>query len=895
VAQVKTKVRGEYTNQSEYSEVPDGALKSGKNVNIDRDSLAEPRRGYNNYKSISASGTDRASAFTTYRDTILSHFGTTLARDTADPQTAYVGTITRPNHGDSYVPRMKFVEANSNLYFPADDGVKKLDSLTSTVINSGAPRGLDLNLALTGVSGFMTNSTQVAYRLVWLYEDLNKNLIIGSPSQRAVISNSSGSTQDVIVNFSVPQEVTTSWFYRLYRSGLTPDVNTDPNDELQLVYEGQPTSGEISALNISITDSTPEALRGEALYTNDSQEGIAQSNDTPPAAKDIALFKTCAFLANTIQKQSRNLTLLSAGGASGVHYSAITGDITLSSTTVATLSSTTGLTAGQSITGTGIPAGTTILSVNTGASTLVMSAAATATTATLAIETFDTITIAGIQYLAAGTEDTTTKKFKVFTSGTTAQNIADTAQSLCKVINRYASNTAVYAYYDSNFDELPGQIFLEARALGASSFAIIASSHGTAWSPALPTSGVTVSSDAEERKNRLHVSKLQRPEAFPRAQYYPVGAQDKAILRILPLRESLIILKEDGAYRLTGNTPADFQIDPLDTTLELEAPESAVILNNQIFAFTNQVIVTITDSSVGVISRPIEDQLSPLLDYTNLATTCFAIAYESDRKYMLWVPTTEDDTYAQKCHVYNVFTQAWTHHDKPASAGFVNKADDKIYLGSDLTNKILQERKDRDYTDFADEDIAVTLSSGEATTTITLVDASDIDAGDILTQGSEPWSIIESADQTTGIITINVARNFSAGAATVKKMFECEVVHVAAHCGNPGAMKQVREVHPLLKEALFVEATMTFSTDLVYSEDSVTIEGFPSFLWGFFDWGDVPWGGYSGLFKDRAYITKEHQRNTWLNTTFKTSHAYAYFALAGHEYTYELLSERTGS
>ena len=63
----------------------------------------------------------------------------------------------------------------------------------------------------------------------------------------------------------------------------------------------------------------------------------------------------------------------------------ITGNITSTSTTVTTLSATTGLAAGQTITGTGIPSGTVIVSVNAGASTLVMSQAATATTSTLPV------------------------------------------------------------------------------------------------------------------------------------------------------------------------------------------------------------------------------------------------------------------------------------------------------------------------------------------------------------------------------------------------------------------------------------------------------------------------------------------------------------------------------
>ena len=66
----------------------------------------------------------------------------------------------------------------------------------------------------------------------------------------------------------------------------------------------------------------------------------------------------------------------------------ITGTIASTSTTVSALSSTTGLVAGQTITGTGIPDNTTIVSINSGASTLVMSQAATASTVGLAITVY---------------------------------------------------------------------------------------------------------------------------------------------------------------------------------------------------------------------------------------------------------------------------------------------------------------------------------------------------------------------------------------------------------------------------------------------------------------------------------------------------------------------------
>lgn len=822
--QIKNKIRGEYTFPSDYTEIPEGGLVSAQNCVINRDSVAEPRRGFKKYKSISASGTDRADQLLFYKDALFAHFGSTIGYDNADPFTAKSGTFAPPSHGDSYVPKIKSMEANSNLYFTSNTGIQKLDDPANTIVKSGAPRGLDVNLSLTGSSGFMTDQTQVAYRLIWGVKDANNNLILGSPSQRAVIINNAGGSRNVIVNSSIPQEVTTAWFFQAYRTGLSQGVAIDPNDEEGLVYEANPNSTDITNKYISFTDATPDDLRGATIYTASSQQGIVQANDTPPSAKDICLFKGMTLAANTIQKQNLTITLLAAGGTSGV----ANGDI---------------------------------------------------------------LTIAGVTYTGDASEDVSTRKFQIFTGGTASQNIADTANSLVKVINRTTSNTTIYAYYFSNIDDLPGKIYLEARSLGASAFVAIASAHGQAFNPTLPTSGTTVQSTAEQKFNRIHVSKLQQPEAFPKAQFYDVGSAEQPIYRVVPLRDSTIIMKKDGFFRLTGTTPQNIDIQPLDLTTHVLAPETVVALNNQVYSVTNQGISTASDTGIGVISRPIEDQITSAIAFSNFATTSFAVAYETERQYLLFVPLSASDSYAKKTHIYNTFTQAWTHWLKNAGSGGVNPYDNKLYLGSPTANTLLQERKTLDYTDYSDEDLAVTITDVSGTI-ITLTSLAGISVGDVLTQSTLPFSEVIALNSFNNTITLDVARGFTAAAATIKTSYECKVTFIPQFCGNPGLMKQIREIHPLFKEATFRRAKLIFSSDAVLSEDFLTLTGFTTFLWGYFGWGNIPFGGYSGLHKDRTWPLSEYQRCTWLNTTFQHQGAYAKFALAGFEYTFELLTDR---
>ncbi len=88
------------------------------------------------------------------------------------------------------------------------------------------------------------------------------------------------------------------------------------------------TSGNWVQSFINIQDITPDDIRatGTLLYTNPtSGEGTAQSNEKPPFAKDITLYKGYTFLSNTRTVQRLNLNFLSVQNlVSGVSKITIT-------------------------------------------------------------------------------------------------------------------------------------------------------------------------------------------------------------------------------------------------------------------------------------------------------------------------------------------------------------------------------------------------------------------------------------------------------------------------------------------------------------------------------------------------------------------------------------------
>lgn len=321
---------------------------------------------------------------------------------------------------------------------------------------------------------------------------------------------------------------------------------------------------------------------------------------------------------------------------------------------------------------------------------------------------------------------------------TTAQQIDQASRSLIDVLNTDTSGL-VYGYYLSDSTTVPGRMTLEQRVLTGSAFWFYANNAATAeeFNPTLPTSALVqdVISSNEVRPNRIYYSKFQQPEAVPLLNYIDVGPRDRSISRILALRDALYILKEDSIYRLTGET-SPFQLQEYDSSVYLRSPDSAVVLNNQIYALTSQDVVTITDSQVSSISRQIEDKIKEILrPGFNFETATFGVSYESDRAYLLFVSTTQGGTVADVCYRYNTFTQTWTSWDVSKTCGLVKFDDDKLYVGSGTHAFIEQERKNLDITDYCDLDYSILIDSDAIDgLEVVVSDSTNVGVGDVIEQ-----------------------------------------------------------------------------------------------------------------------------------------------------------------
>lgn len=806
------KARGLFTNSNLLSEAPEGAMSKANNIQINADGVVESRRGFETATTF-LSTDDRADVLTNYQGEVIAHRKNDNKLMTLNGST-FSGTY---NHPDNSLARMKFMQANGNLYFTTSEGVQMLEEVSGAVYSTGMPRGLDGEATLAGISGFMSDNTQVAYRIVWGTRDVSNNLYLGSPSQRIIVSNAAGGSRDVALTFSIPSGISTFDFYQVYRSSQSASSSTEPNDEMQLVYENNPTAGQITAKSITMTDGTPESLKGAFLYSNSNQEGISESNDTPPFAKDITNFRNFTFFANIKTKHYLDVALLSVGGSLG-------------------------------------------LALN------------------------DTITINGMVFTAKAATTVASREFKLFTSGTPAQNIADTAKELIKVLNQYSGNTTIYGYYESAYNDLAGQILFEARSISGGSFTVSVSTT-SAWDL---KGGV---SNNAEYPNAIMWSKLQQPEHVPASHLEFIGSKSAAIRRIIPLKDSLFVLKDDGVFRVVG-VNGIWSIELVDSSTKILSPETAQVLNNNIYCLTDQGVVQISDIGVQVMSRQIEDKLIQHQYSTSSKTNSYAISYETDRKYVLCTVGSDVDTYSTKQYIYNTFTQTWVESDKTSLTGFVNPEDDKIYLAAVDAPTVLKERKSFSFRDYLDEQIIDVNYVSHSGNIILLDTVSGLNVGDLIYISDSEFSVITEINAADNQVTTLHEKGWNASAQFFKAI-NCELEYVNQHCGNPGVDKHYQELAVLFREQNFNTASVSFYTDISGGYESTELTGlYGGGLWGTTPWGSGLWGGVQRPLPIRCFVPRDKSRGSLLSIKFTLRVGYSKWSLNGFSLQYDFVSER---
>ena len=615
-------------------------------------------RFFAHYGSTTNPGTVRLGDGTTGASTLI---------PSIDPQ-----SVSRPA-----ALRQRMALLGQSHYLTSDEGSRRIESALTSVRYAGMPRGLqpstaNMNAAtfsvLQAANPWLAQDSAVAYRVTWHRLDDAGQELGGPPTGRTTVRNIAGTsgfvaaTMSVRLRVPVPYEfgslataLTTSYFFRLWRSRSVEVV--DPDDEMSLVLQYTLTAGDITAGYVQVNDVTPDTLLSGApkLHTNpvsfpDGEANLANgqlnADDPPPSANCVASWRECLWYADTEGKSASTCQLISVGG--------------------------TGLVAGDTV------------SFDGGVNNITAVAGAPA-----AADEFTVVT--GLATLAL--------------------NLEATARNMVEAWNvKWRGVSEVSAFYTSIGTEQPGIIFMEcARQSDVTAGA--SCSRSTAFRIGTPNTRIGGS-------NSLHYSKAARADACALVNVLQAGAGQATILQLVPFREFLLVFTDQGIYRVTGASWADFNIAPFDLSFRLLGRDLVAVADDRVYAWCYEGIVEIDDGGARVISLPIEPTLTALLGATpsTYAPFSFAIAYRLAHRVTFFASASVGN--ATRGYTFDTRTRAWSTteftrqsggaNDYQKSCGVVRFSDDRLVLanynfgGGDAY--VFVERRALDNTDYQDTD-----------------------------------------------------------------------------------------------------------------------------------------------------------------------------------------------
>ena len=585
-----------------------------------------------------------------------------------------------------------------------------------------------------------------------------------TPTPGAITSLSYGVAKTPVITFTVPDEISTSttpsdYFYRIYRTPLSVNEETIPQALFKLVDETNIPNGAsyLPPFNyLKYTDNSAESIvaQNPELYTNSTQEGEAQAANRPPKSGDLQEYKGYVFYSCLTDYCALTVSLIAPGllptnwvtiGTQryvfvGDNNNEAVGNENTTSTTISIVSNKARVT----INNHGFNSGDYI-SVNSAVGTGLSLPSKTEFTVTrISASQFDidrtqspsaTITSIEVEGIKTSAGYRIVKAYKANGNTTVSESIDYTARLLVNAINRNKDDL-VFAQYVSAVDATPGKIYLEAKKV-TSTFTFT------------PINGFSIDGAQEGEQNialnQISISKYLEPEATPILQRVDVGSKASKILRICALRDSLIVIKEDGIYRLNGDNPNNFSVTILDSTVICVASNSVVVLNNSVYMLSNQGVVQITDNGVKIISRPIEPLISAGV---NSLTESLAagIALESDRLYLLSMQKPNTTTSRNDLvYVYNYLTDGWTtlnNEDYVFSCGVLSASGKQVHSLAVDKSRAKIARKENNKTDYSLQSYPCRIFPGEiaqveyyltADITITTKREHGLQIGDIIT------------------------------------------------------------------------------------------------------------------------------------------------------------------
>jgi len=824
----------------------------------------------------------------------------------ADSQVSYRILFGRRDANDNLLlsaPSERFYYANPNYLGVTINVAATVATITGTTAFDVVV-GQEITLSSTG---------PLALDGPWVVASVTSPTVftITVPSAVASGTGDVAITRKVFLQASIPQGISSGqgYFVQIYRTSPSVGATVVPPTDWALIDEVVLDSASISAKIFNYIDEIDDIFRAqsELLYTNpNSREGEAGANLRPPLCEDVTYYKDHVIFGNCSTRHRLDLAVVSASagnngdtvtfrvtGTGDQVYKARTGEgntlrssfqVSIAGTTATvTTGSTNGFVVGDTVyvagaitTGNPIPDGTYTLTAVSG------------TTIEFTIPSGVT-TCAWLSY--QGVKDVSNNKLFTLSriAGTVALNIAATARGLVTAVNRDTASV-IESMYTSGEDDVPGKFYVVGiNFVGVIYAAASTASMGEVFAPTLPTSfasGTQVYSTNDAQPNSFYASKYLEPEAVPLPNFFPVGSKNAALQRVVALRDSLIVIKEDGIFRVTGQSPETYDITALDNTVFCIAADSVALINNQIYLISNQGVVRISENSVEILSRRIEEVIMPVIGKTGVAAQITGAGYETDRTYRICMPGPQDSV-RSVTYIFNVLNNTWTTTDQLFSVAVVGPLD-KLFTSNSLTIK--RERKNQDRTDFCGQNYATTVNSVDSDlkgAVITSAVGTPM-SGDVLELGGSFSRITTVTQLGASLYAVRFARVTALVATNTPILYAAYTARVKMapiHAGTVGRSKQFAQMQLHSRTPSITFLGITFINAQFGGSEEVdwdgtlvnTGGGWGNDPWGFFGWGNQD--GIANVYSTqpspvvRIYIPLFAQRTTYLQPIIEHTQA----------------------
>lgn len=106
--------------------------------------------------------------------------------------------------------------------------------------------------------------------------------------------------------------------------------------------------------------------------------------------------------------------------------------------------------------------------------------------------------------------------------------------------------------------------------------------------PSAFDSEATVTATNDDKPNRLYWSLPDEPEAVPLVNYTDVGSEVFPILALAPVRDALLVFKQDGVFRVSGSAPNAWVVECIETDLRLLRPEAVAVCAGVAYAWCDR-------------------------------------------------------------------------------------------------------------------------------------------------------------------------------------------------------------------------------------------------------------------------------------------------------------------